>query len=75
MSTVIRMQEEIRVFANDHGGISIEMIDSNGNSSFVWFWAEHAAAIADAINAVRVEIQARDDERQQLWSCHPAPDR
>ena len=75
MTTVIRLQEEIRVFANDHGGITIEMADSNGNSSFVWFWPEHAAAIADAINALRIELQESEGERKEVWSCKPQSDR
>lgn len=59
---VVRRQNEIRVFENNCGGITIE---STGDDDFVqrvFFHVEHADAICRAVCFLKKEIESRGDE-------------
>lgn len=48
-NVVVQQQDEIRVYENEQGGISILQDDGIGNEQVIWFSPEHAEALCDAI--------------------------
>lgn len=49
---------EIKVVGDD-GDILISMLDGTGDEVFVWFPAQFADAVIDAIDQVRLEIEQK----------------
>jgi hypothetical protein len=56
---VIPPQDEIRIYENNDGCISILQDDGIGNEQLVWFAPQHADALCDAIQ--RLAKQMLDD--------------
>lgn len=48
-SVVVKQQDQIEIYANDDGGISIKQTSGYGEEQFIWFQMEHAEHIGQAI--------------------------
>ena len=59
---VVKRQNEIRIFENKCGGITIESTDFDDFVHRVFFHVEHADAICRAICFLKNEIESRGDE-------------
>jgi hypothetical protein len=54
MSVIIKQQDQIEIYRNEDGGISIRQTDSfEGEYITITFQDEHAQAICDAILAIK----------------------
>lgn len=51
----VKQTDQIEVFMNQTGGITIQQTDSVGEESMVVFWAENVDNIIDALKAARAE--------------------
>lgn len=57
MSVVIKQVDEIEIFVNDNGGISIKQGDQfGGQESVVAFYATHIELIVKALRTAKKEI-------------------
>lgn len=56
----VNQQDQIEVFMNEAGSISIKQTDGFGEESMVVLWHPHAQAVIDAL--IRVAREARDSE-------------
>lgn len=54
----VNQQDQIEVFMNEAGSISIKQIDGFGDESIVVLWHTHAQAVIDAL--IRVAREASD---------------
>jgi hypothetical protein len=57
MSIVVPLQNEIQVFANGDGEVTIKMVSMLGEEQVVWFASSHAEAIVEAIRLAVDEIE------------------
>ena len=58
-TVVINQQDQVEVFANDFGGITIKSTDVNGEEDIVCFRAEHATMIINAIRSAKRRAMER----------------
>lgn len=48
-TVVVKQQDEIEIYANDNGGISIKQTNGYGEEQIIWFQLEYAEAVGQAI--------------------------
>lgn len=58
MTTVIRKQDEIEVFVNKNGSVTIKQHCPDLGEQIVVFWYEHAERLCAAIEAAASEAEA-----------------
>lgn len=56
-SVVIPQQDEVRVYPNEGGGITIEQIGRDGDEAVIWIDYRHAEALCKAIRAAAKDIR------------------
>jgi len=61
MTAVIKQQDQIEVFVNEAGSITLKQTNPLGEEQIIVFWREHSGRICDAIDAA-----ARDAEIDEI---------
>lgn len=61
MTAIVKQQDQIEVFVNEAGSITLKQTNTLGEEHIIVFWREHSERICNAIDAA-----ARDAEIDEI---------